>query len=197
MDHNHADNKLYITRNQHRGTDHRNYTLALDGFGDWGIWRYQPHVAVDTSYLIEFDQFVPQNLAFEMVNAEKNENVGFAICYPFGTVINKVYAGFNNKNGQAGPPSVKSAGNMTSAQNRETVDGEHFYWNDKNSMLFVNVKQTFERTDYGNFCPNEGCNLVWVNATIPAGAEPRRCIDTVYTGENSIQETTGSFFEQK
>jgi hypothetical protein len=197
MDHNNANNSLFITRNQHLQSDHRNFSLQLSGFGDWGIWRYQPHVAVQSSYLVEFENYVPKNLGFEMVNGEVDEKMGFAICYPVGTVINKVFTGLNNKKGQAGPPSVKGAGNMTMAGSRGDVDGAHFYWDAESSLLFISVEQTFPREDYGNFCPQEGCNFVWINATIPMGAKPRRCIDSVYEGAKSIQETSGYFFDQK
>jgi len=197
MDHSNTDNSLLITRNQHIGNAHTNYTLSLDGFGDWGIWRYQPAVAVGASYLIEFRNFVTQNLAFEMTNGEKDESVDFAVCYPLGTVIKQVFVGLGNKNGQAGPLSAKNAENASLAINRESVDGDSYFWDENRGMLFLSVKQKKERENYGNFCPDEGCNFVWIRAVVPDGAVPRRCIDTAYSGDNSIQETSGYFFNQK
>jgi hypothetical protein len=188
-------NQLQIYRNQHFGGNHQDYKLTFEGFSDSGVWRYQPIVSNGASYLMQFSQYTSNKLVLQLVNAEENENVEIAICYPRGARIKAVRRGLANAQGLGGipwadesSPSLEMAGSRTEAS---YVAGSAYYWDAGRSLLFINLKQSHSRTDFGNFCPWEGCDFVWIEAE---GANSARdCSAEVYNGDNSLQISSGQW----
>lgn len=189
-----TDNELQLYRNEHIGTNHANSRVTFEGFGDTGVWRYQPIISNGASYLMQFNKYTPGQLALQLVNAERNETTEIALCYPRNARISSVRRGFVNAQGYGGIPSRNSATTMTAATSRTSLaylNGSSYYWDSGRSLLFIKLRQSRARMDYGNFCPWEGCDFVWIDATGTNSA--RDCSAQVYSGANSLQITSGKW----
>jgi len=196
---NRGGNHMNIIRNEHTGTDHSNFLLDYAGFHSAGIWRYQPLVSVGAHYLVHFKSAMSQSLAFQLNNAELNEAVSIAVCYPKGSTIKKVSSGLSNKlGGGLLPPIYDSANRQLSAlSNRNAVDTtEGFFYDTSRNILFVQVKQRLVRTDYNNFCPSGGCDFIHIEASVPSGAIATDCTNNAYSGD-SLQITSGGWLDTK
>jgi len=195
---NRGGNKMHITRNEHAGTDHRNYELQYQGFHSAGIWRYQPLLSIGAHYLVEFSGRVSGSLALQLNNAEQGESISVAICYPRGTTFRRVSRGLSNRLGGGLLPPINdgSNSNLPALGNRQAVEGgEGYFFDNSRGLLFISVKQRRQRSDYNNFCPNEGCDFVHVEANVPAGAAAE-CTAAAYSGD-SIQVTGGNWLNMK
>jgi len=196
---NRGGNHMSILRSEHTGSNHGEYELNYAGFHSAGIWRYQPLVSVGAHYLIHYKSGMSQSLAFQLNNAEQNEAVNLAVCYPAGTTIKKVSRGYSNKLGGGLLPPIWDGSNQQINQlgNRNAVEtSEGFFYDTSRNILFVQVKQRLARSDYNNFCPAGGCDFIHVEASVPNGAVATDCVNKAYSGD-SLQITSGSWLDTK
>jgi len=194
-----AGNQMSIMRSEHTGVNHGDFSITYAGFHSAGIWRYQPLVSLGAHYLVQFKSSVSNSIAFQINNAEMNDAVNVAVCYPRGTSIKKVVRGFSNKLGGGLLPPLSDSGNKQLSQlsNRQVVESQEGYFYDgSRNILFIQVKQRLARTDYNNFCPSGGCDFVHVEASIPNGAVPVDCTNSAYSGD-SVQISSGSWLDAK
>jgi len=189
-----TDNVFQIYRNQHSGSTHTDYRLTFEGFPDTGVWRYQPIISNGASYLAQFSKYTPSKLALQLVNAELQEAVEIAVCYPVNARITAVRQGYVNAGGQGGIPYKSATKAMASASSRTDqsyLDGSAYYWDSNLSLLFINLKQSKARADFGNFCPWEGCDFVWIEST--GSNKKRDCSQAVYNGAKTLQITSDAW----
>jgi hypothetical protein len=196
-----TNNKLSLTRNNHADSAHTNYAITYTGFFSGGRWRYQPIVSIGASYLVQFKSFAPKKTVFQLNNAELGQSVSLAICYPKGTTFNSVKRGYNNAGGSTTLPSATSTTNVAipaaSTRTSSTVlSGSAYYWDSNRGILSVTIAQRQDRTDFGSFCPSGGCDVLWVDANIPAGAVITDCTNSAYSGD-SHQITGGTWLATK
>jgi len=192
-------NNLILTRNQHTTLTHTSYQVELTGFPDWGVWRYQPIVSLGASYLLSFRKLVPERLVLQLVNAFQDNTVPFAICYPRGTQIISVRTGLIDSNGYSGIPSSNGGSTLPAASSRSSpavLDGSHYYFDTSRSLLFVTPTQNHERTQEKMFCPLSGCNYLYIQASIPSGAQVGDCTSVAYSGGDSLQVVSSSWLSQ-
>jgi len=193
-------NNMIITRSDHVGTNHTAYSLTFTGFNTASVWRYQPIVSIGSNYLIYFQNHVPSSLALQLNNAELNDAVGVAICYPPGTIIQSVYRGYSN---YVGSPYPTLSGYLTYATSipsgvsisaSNVQDGGSYYYDSVHSILYVSVSQRYNRTNYANFCPGDGCDFVWVTASFSGSAVAPDCTQQAYS--SGFQVTSSSWLDQ-
>lgn len=186
MTNNGVNNNMIITRSDHTGANHTAYSLSFTGFNTASLWRYQPIVSVGSNYLIHFQSHVPTVLALQLNNGEIDDSVGVAICYPPGTVIQSVHRGYTN---YPGSPYPNLSGYATyaapistgvSVASSNVQEGDSYYFDSVHSILYVTVQQRLNRTNYANFCPNEGCDFVWITATFTAPPTAVDCTQQAY-----------------
>jgi len=196
---NRAGNHMVITRNEHTGSNHRDYELLYRGFHSAGIWRYQPLVSIGAHYLVQFRSSVSRSLVFQLNNAEVGETISLSVCYPKGTTMRSVKRGYSNKLGGGLLPPISDSSNVQiSAQSsRASVEsGEGYFYDNSRGILTVAIKQRLSRSNYANFCPDGGCDFVHIEAAVPDGAVPTDCTDEAYAGD-SLQITSGSWLNTK
>jgi len=196
---NKAGNQMSIIRNEHTGSNHKDFELTYAGFHSAGIWRYQPLVSVGAHYLVHFKSGMSQSIAFQLNNAEINEAVGITICYPRGSVIKKVTRGYSNKLGSGLLPPIWDTTNkqLNALSSRNAVENsEGYFFDNSRNILTVQVKQRLSRSNYNNFCPDGGCDFIHVEATVPSGAVATDCVNSAYSGD-SAQITSGSWLDTK
>ncbi len=177
-------NKMYITRTQLSADQSpSDMTLPFNGLnGVTGKWRWQPIVSPGSAYLINFDK-ASSSLVFELDNAEIGDTVTLAVCYPRGSSVTSVQRG-NTMMGYITNNDINRASTTTTS--RQTVTDNSYYYDTSRDILFFRISQRYERTQYGNLCPSTGgCDFVWVNANIPAGAAQRTdCITSAFSGDS-------------
>ena len=147
--------------------------------------------------MVQWQNLVSPNLAFQMTNAEQGESITFSICYPLGTTITSVSRGFGGILGQSPIPNYANSIAIPADGNRKSADvlgGNKYNWDAARGLLTFTVRQRNVRSNYGNFCPNNGCDFVWVKANVPAGA--RDCTNAAYSGD-SLQETNSNWYNMQ
>jgi hypothetical protein len=177
------NNKMLITRS-HRpaGSDPSLYTLQFTGFVAGPLWRYQPIVSAGSSYLVRFQNRVPTSLVLQLNNAEQGESVSVAVCYPQGAIIQSVNKGYSGYRGNTYPINEAQAqlSPISSVGAIGSTTGTRYYYDAARSILYVNVQQRNVRTEYGSFCPPQGCDLLWINAQFPVTGAARDCTADAY-----------------
>jgi len=194
---NGANNQMIITRSDHADANHANYALSFQGFASGPVFRYQPIVSLGAGYLVRFQAHVPSSLVFQLNNAEVGDSVGVAVCYPLGTIITSVQRGLANYAGNAWPSIMpqSSVSSIPVTGNQASTSGDSYYFDQARGILFINLQQRNARTDYGNFCPEQGCDWVWVTAQFTAGAAARDCTADAYN--NGFLRPAGSWLNQQ
>jgi len=185
-----------LTRNNHQGQSHSDYDLTLIGVtGTAAVRVWQPIVSIGASYLLRFQAQVTKNLALQLANAEINQAVEMAVCYPSGSSIVSVKRGLADTYGVNAPILPDQANHlatsMSSVNSRSLLDGSNYYWDSSRNILFVKITQTNARTDQENFCPLSGCDWIWIQSN--AAGSGRECTADAYSGSNSIQISDGDW----
>jgi hypothetical protein len=150
--------------------------------------------------LITFPDVPTANLALQLNVAQLSDAVGVAVCYPSGSTVKSIYRGFAGQEKKSPIPSLTGATTIPAASsftNAAVQNGTSYYFDASRSLLYVTVKSRQAREDYGAFCPSNGCDFVWINMNIPAGATARDCTADAYSGANTLQDTTSAWYNLK
>lgn len=189
---NRGGNAMTITRNEHPGTKHSDYSLTYNGFHSAGIWRYQPLVSFGASYLLTFKNNPSDSLVLQLNNGELGDQVGFAICYPPGSTIKNVNRGYSNKiGGGLLPPVGDSTGIPAVGSRDQTKNGDGYFYDQGRGLLVLTLKQRRTREDYANFCPISGCDFVHIVANV-AGGSAGDCYNNAYS-DSTLQISVGGW----
>eukprot|EP01137_Pigoraptor_chileana_P027656 Opistho-2@10503 len=191
---------LSLVRDQHTGTDHALFRQDLQGAtavnGNGQKFRYQAIVMMGASYTLHFPYATPPELRIQLNNVEKGQSLRIGICYPPGTSNFEVRRGLYVDNFRApgtweSSAAVQKAGSL---QDAAFLSGDAYYFDSGARLLFVSLVQRNVRSDYWNYCPPEGCEQLFVRATIPAGSPitSGTCIGTAYP---AYQVTSGPLFD--
>lgn len=193
-----AANPMHLTRNEHAGSDHSSYALTFAGFASAGVNRYQSIVSIGASYLVHFENYNTKDLVLQLNNADANEAVTIAVCYPAGTQIDSVNRGLANWiGGPILPQKGTKTSPLTSASSKDaTSGGDSYYYDQSRGLLVVTLKQRNNRkAETGNFCPDEGCDFVWISTQATTGSAGD-CYSRVYSGD-SLQITSDSWMRDR
>lgn len=187
MTSNGAGNNMIITRTNYPSSENSlSHSLTFLGFLSGPSYRYQPIVSLGANYLIRFQKIVSPSLVLQLNNAEQNDFVSIAVCYPLGTVINSVQRGFANYYGNPYPILQQQSSVTTISATGISSSSDSYTYDVANSILYLRLQQRNARTDYGNFCPDSGCDWLWINARFTISATARDCSGS-YSSSSLLQ----------
>jgi hypothetical protein len=189
---------MFTVRDQQApGTDWNTNTqevLGIAQFDQWGNkFRYQVVASTEASYSIHWPHQAPASVYFQLNNVNQGDSIRYSLCYPTSAsnfvvrrslFIDKWH--YLDKNAATILPATDS---LNSPAFRS---GDAYYWDSARGLLFITLYQRYERSDYYNYCPDQGCEVVWVDANVPAGTSGDcRASAYPYYSQNS-----GAFFDK-
>jgi hypothetical protein len=186
---------LLPVRDQHKG-QWKEVEQTLFGIGERNSkgdkYRYQLIASTDASYTLNFPHVTPAALRIQLNNADRGDALRYGICVPPGVSDIKVLRGLFKTKTQ--PGSKATATPLPSAPSLDSPafqTGDAYFYDAAHNLLFVRLVQRYDRQDKFNYCPEEGCEQLWIDIKQPSGASVGHCAQFAYP---FYRDTDGPFY---
>jgi len=134
-------------------------------------FRYQPLAIVNETYTVHWPHPSPPSLRLQINNVQANDFLMMGLCYPTGTSNFRIQRGsFMQRVPLPVDSAKKNAVSLKPASSKEELTRDSFFFDSSSRLLWIKMDQKSERQDHWNYCPQDGCETLWIEADVPQGS---------------------------
>ena len=154
-------------------------------------YRYQILAIVGASYTICHPP--SPYISLQLNNVDQGDSIRYGIYYPPHTTGFNVIRGVF-RTGQYNPIEGQQLHQVDNVNHQDFLSGNAFVWDSAHSLLFIKLVQRYARTSGEDYCPLEGCELVWIHASVSGTPNHDFCSPNAYP---DYQQSSGGIFDVK